>query len=86
MHWLNIHQHGALTNLLSSHATPPPLQTITQTTQVMKYLVLKRGADLLTEDVGAFTPLLNAVWRDDPHVVRFFLGRPECTLTHLLVG
>ena len=52
----------------------------------MKYLVLKRGADLLTEDVGAFTPLLNAVWRDDPHVVRFFLGRPECTLTHLLVG
>ncbi len=52
----------------------------------MKYLVVKRGADMLAEDVGGFTPLLNAVWRDDPHVVRFFLGRPECTLAHLMVG
>jgi hypothetical protein len=51
----------------------------------MKYLVLKRGSDVLAEDVGGFTPLLNAVWRDDPHVVRFFLGRPECTLAHLMV-
>jgi hypothetical protein len=51
----------------------------------MKYLVTKRGADMLTEDVGGFTPLLNAVWRDDPHVVRFFLAQPRCTLEHLMV-
>lgn len=51
--------------------------------KVSKYLILSLQASLLTQDVGGFTPLLNAVWRNDRPMVSFLLSLPACDLSYL---
>lgn len=43
--------------------------------KITKWLIEERGADVETCDRGQFTPLLNAAWNGDKHLVRYLLGK-----------
>ena len=68
----------------SHHALSPSLP-LPSLPQVSKYLLLSLQASLFTQDVGGFTPLLNAIWRDDRAMVSFLLSLPACDLAYLQV-
>jgi hypothetical protein len=51
------------------------LAVIKQRHKVVRWLVDQKGADIESYDRGQFTPLLNAAWSGDRHLVRFFLQR-----------
>lgn len=43
--------------------------------RISKWLIEEMGADIETCDRGEFTPLLNASWNGDKHLVRYLLAR-----------
>jgi hypothetical protein len=48
---------------------------IDRRTKIAKWLMEVKGADIETWDRGQFTPLLNAAWNGDKHMVRYLLAR-----------
>ena len=48
---------------------------IDKRTKIAKWLMEVKGADIETWDRGQFTPLLNAAWNGDKHMVRYLLAR-----------
>jgi hypothetical protein len=48
---------------------------IDKRTKIAKWLMETKNADIETWDRGQFTPLLNAAWNGDKHMVRYLLGR-----------
>ena len=51
------------------------LAVIYSRTKVVRWLLESKGADIETCDRGGFTPLLNAGWAGDRHMVRYLLSR-----------
>jgi hypothetical protein len=51
------------------------LAVIYSRTKVVRWLLETKGADIETYDRGGFTPLINAAWQGDRHLVRYLLGR-----------
>mmetsp|Transcript_44656 Transcript_44656/g.95037 ORF Transcript_44656/g.95037 Transcript_44656/m.95037 type:complete len:1053 (-) Transcript_44656:140-3298(-) len=43
--------------------------------KIIKWLIEEKGADVETCDRGQFTPLMNAAWNGDKHMVRYLLGK-----------
>jgi len=48
---------------------------IDKRTKIAKWLMEQKNADIETWDRGQFTPLLNAAWNGDKHMVRYLLAR-----------
>ena len=51
------------------------LAVIERRHKIAKYLIEEKKADLETCDRGQFTPLMNAAWNGDKHMVRYLLKR-----------
>mmetsp|Transcript_39160 Transcript_39160/g.81918 ORF Transcript_39160/g.81918 Transcript_39160/m.81918 type:complete len:1072 (+) Transcript_39160:146-3361(+) len=43
--------------------------------KIIKWLIEKKGADIESCDRGNFTPLMNAAWNGDKHIIRYLLGK-----------
>ncbi|KAL7498138.1 hypothetical protein ACHAWT_009662 [Skeletonema menzelii] len=48
---------------------------IDKRTKIAKWLLEQKNADIESWDRGQFTPLLNAAWNGDKHMVRYLLAR-----------
>ena len=48
---------------------------IDKRTKIAKWLMEQKDADIETWDRGQFTPLINAAWNGDKHMVRYLLAR-----------
>lgn len=51
------------------------LAAIEKRHKIVKYLIEEKNADIETCDRGQFTPLMNAAWNGDKHIVRYLLKR-----------
>lgn len=43
--------------------------------KIIKWLIEEKLADIESCDRGQFTPLMNAAWNGDKHMVRYLLGK-----------
>ena len=46
--------------------------------KISKWLIEEKGADIESCDRGSFTPLMNAAWAGDKHMVRYLLAKGCC--------
>ena len=51
------------------------MAVIDKRTKIAKWLLEEKNADIESWDRGQFTPLLNAAWNGDKHMVRYLLAR-----------